>query len=892
MRRSVSAPATGGSRTFSSSRSGGDRFWRPIGAVVTAILALLVLVPSGSMVHRIGSDPLPLPSRDPIASVSGVSGVPVELVEVGNQTVGNLSSFWGINFRPTEPAGPLATVETEGTPLTYYRWPGGTIADSLNMSSGLDYGNNSSRPEHTNESEFVGWCRTVACHAIFQVPGEINSTSTAAWEVYYTIKTLGFYPDYWEIGDEPEGWTHFNTPWAEWNSSQNNITTAATYAVLEQQYILAMQAEASRLGTTLKFIGLPGEGNGISNEGRWINDTVQVNGPNISAVAIHVYPAGAGSSGPFTLSRFFQSLESTSSISARASNDERWIKKACPTCSPIQLFVDELGSGTGNNGGWTPFMKSYSEVPYITAELIQAMNDSVSNVDVFALNSSYPGSLFNGTGVARPVDSLYTQILPHFQPNLLEYNVTDRVSEAYLAASESPNGSSITLLAANANATSPVQFNVSGPGFPVTSTYTTWSWNNSTPEVQSSTAAGPDRDWTLPPQGTLLVSVCVSSPCSSGRSDRFPVGFNETGLPSGTNWSVTFNGSTLSSASSSIAFTAANGTYPYSIAAAPGYVPARSSGVVAVQGAAQVVPVNFSALTYNVSFTESGLPGSTSWSVSLNGTPASSTRSSIVFAEPNGTYSYSIADLSGWHQENISYHGTITVSGASVSELVTFHRMTYPVTFSETGLPTGTNWSVVLNGLTNFSTTSIVGFREPNGTFRFTVPALPGFIPVTATGSLTVNGNGVAMPIDWLSPSEYPITFTETGLPAGTNWSVYLNGQSQNRSESRIVFNVPNGTYTFTIVVTPSGYSVSSSASGNSVTVNGAAVNIAVTMTAVKGSNSTTTNPDFLGTLAFGLISGVAAIAVVLLVLAVYFARRKPPIPPVQPVKGGPGALR
>jgi hypothetical protein len=62
------------------------------------------------------------------------------------------------------------------------------------------------------------------------------------------------------------------------------------------------------------------------------------------------------------------------------------------------------------------------------------------------------------------------------------------------------------------------------------------------------------------------------------------VTFNETGLPSGTQWSVTFNGQTQSSTSNSIAFNAVNGVYTFSVTTYFGHAAWPSSGSITVSG--------------------------------------------------------------------------------------------------------------------------------------------------------------------------------------------------------------------------------------------------------------------------------------------------------------------
>jgi hypothetical protein len=64
------------------------------------------------------------------------------------------------------------------------------------------------------------------------------------------------------------------------------------------------------------------------------------------------------------------------------------------------------------------------------------------------------------------------------------------------------------------------------------------------------------------------------------------VTFTELGLPSGTNWNVTFNGTTSSNSSATITFTVAkNGSYLYSVGNVTGYKASPSTGSVSVYGA-------------------------------------------------------------------------------------------------------------------------------------------------------------------------------------------------------------------------------------------------------------------------------------------------------------------
>ena len=165
---------------------------------------------------------------------------------------------------------------------------------------------------------------------------------------------------------------------------------------------------------------------------------------------------------------------------------------------------------------------------------------------------------------------------------------------------------------------------------------------------------------------------------SKSLSINFPIVytvlFKEFGLPSGAPWSVTLNGTTLSSTTSAISFFALNGTYSYTIATSDKtYKPLSSSGSLTLNGTSFSKSVSFSAVKYVVTFKESGLPPGTSWSVTFNGTTLSSKTSTITFSLPNGTYSYSISKISGYNISTSS--GTLTVSGNNLAKSITFSQV-------------------------------------------------------------------------------------------------------------------------------------------------------------------------------------------------------------------------
>jgi hypothetical protein len=290
--------------------------------------------------------------------------------------------------------------------------------------------------------------------------------------------------------------------------------------------------------------------------------------------------------------------------------------------------------------------------------------------------------------------------------------------------------------------------------------------------------------------------------------------------------------------------------------------------------AAQVLSVQVRAQPppYNVSFGEKGLPDGTHWGVTVGGandptgTVVNGT-SVISFALRNGTYRYSILPVLGyWTQTS----GTVLVDGGNISILVAFHPGT-AVTFTETGLPTGTTWSVTLIGSTENSSTSAIAFTEPNGTYPFRLGIVPGWTTPTFNGSVTVNGTNVTRTFAWTQVT-YTVTFVETGLPSNTNWSITMNGVMEHGVGNLTFPAIPNGTYTFT-VGSVSGYTVSSSA--RSVVVNG--VSLSMTVAFAKSSSAT-----FLGlsvTAGYAVL-GLIILVILLAIILVVIMRRRRKTPP------------
>ena len=326
----------------------------------------------------------------------------------------------------------------------------------------------------------------------------------------------------------------------------------------------------------------------------------------------------------------------------------------------------------------------------------------------------------------------------------------------------------------------------------------------------------------IPESGTITVNGAAVSQPIVFLPVEYDVTFVESGLPTGTTWSVTLNGTTVVSATNTVAFNVPDGTYAYRVnPMAEHYYLITSSGNVTVLGSGATVNVAFYSSIYTITLTESNLPAGTGWSATLTGPGVSefnwTSTKSLGFTVPNGTYTFTIGVVSGWTAS--PHSGSIVVSGSSVIESIVFTRVTYTVTFSCSGLLPGETFSVTLDGAKKSAAcTNGIQFTKPNGSYPFKVGSIKYFVAAPANGTVVIAGTPVTVGIQFRLGSMFPVTFNATGLAPGVNWSVTFNGTSRTLGTFNTTFWAQNGTYSFNASGWP-GYNVTPSS--GVITVNG-----------------------------------------------------------------------
>ncbi|MCI4362560.1 MAG: hypothetical protein L3J77_05155, partial [Thermoplasmata archaeon] len=146
-----------------------------------------------------------------------------------------------------------------------------------------------------------------------------------------------------------------------------------------------------------------------------------------------------------------------------------------------------------------------------------------------------------------------------------------------------------------------------------------------------------------------------------------------------------------------------------------------------------------------------------------NGGSFSSTAASIVVVESDGSVSYTVNSVQGYTAQPNS--SSLTVDGSIVAVAIVFTPLppTYGVNFAESGLPSGTNWSVTVAGVLENSTQPTITFHVTNGTSQFSVAIISAFTRAPATGTVHVAGKDVLINVTFT-----PVT-SGTSTPGGAS---------------------------------------------------------------------------------------------------------------------------
>lgn len=300
---------------------------------------------------------------------------------------------------------------------------------------------------------------------------------------------------------------------------------------------------------------------------------------------------------------------------------------------------------------------------------------------------------------------------------------------------------------------------------------------------------------------TYSVSKTIPSDATTSIALNLPfdttpdLNFTESGLPTGTVWSVSTGSTGYNSTSNVISVPQNFGQYTFTVGNIPSYLAVTPS--ITVTNADQLSR-DFSILfepTGNVTFSESGLPSSDYWSVTLNGTHKTvAAGNSIHFTEPYDTYSYTVSSQNGYVPTPSSSIVSIGSSPQYVS--IAYNLKPYTITFNEGGLPGGTTWSMTFGGSTKSSSSSTISFSKSDGSYSFNVPdvyysSTKTYYPSPSSGTITVSGSSQSESIQFTGEATSCVYSLAPILLSNYN---YLYAENITLGEHIMTYNLSTGT--------------------------------------------------------------------------------------------------
>ncbi|MGC2034910.1 MAG: hypothetical protein WA761_05640, partial [Thermoplasmata archaeon] len=254
---------------------------------------------------------------------------------------------------------------------------------------------------------------------------------------------------------------------------------------------------------------------------------------------------------------------------------------------------------------------------------------------------------------------------------------------------------------------------------------------------------------------------------------------------------------------------------------------------VIVDGPGSVVAGGFYSRTWNVDYSEVGLPPGVTWFVTqygyvFSGLTLSSPSGSDIYAPAyDGSYSFNVSSTDPKYAP--SYTPNFTVDNQNVRVTVTFALYNSTATFSPVDLPSGDGWYVNISGGPSLQGTAstVLSASLPNGTYSFDAATSDPLYAPSFDPNFTVNGSAVGISVAFsigtimVDPLQGPVgaavTVSGTGFSSSTTLrslvfdAVSVTGCSTGSLSTSVSgsfscsFQVPSGTSGSSVIATNAG---------------------------------------------------------------------------------------
>jgi hypothetical protein len=475
-------------------------------AALCAALAVVVFM-AGVPLHATPHSGLTAAVDTPAASGSVTIG--------GVTSTINSTGFWGAvgQFGANAPT-PRVEELANSTPLHVFRFSDGM--DSTNLTAGVSYSSSGSAGGlDINIPGDWSFCESLAtrCTFVAQLPGETNRTGDVRATMQYFV-AHGISPAYYSIGNEPQSWCNFNRAWTSWTASSCSAPTAIEYAREVQTMIPVIHSVVP----SAKIIGI--ESVDCFNDS-FIQEVALVDGPNITAIACHSYPANSEGTAGAGVQQFYNTLTSADSynIASVAGKSRNATDYLCHICSGIPIWVEEFNavSNVSSYAPFTSYMETFPDVVLTAGSVIQALAGGFAQLLFFGywtITETADYGMLSGSGATvRPVYDFFSYFAGNMSSgsDVSVYATADSASVGPGLAVYVANSTTGSLLVVNGNATNSVSVTLPG-GLPYSYGGQTVYWDNSTATPTAQAYAPLPSTATLGPHSVLLVDVSLVAP--------------------------------------------------------------------------------------------------------------------------------------------------------------------------------------------------------------------------------------------------------------------------------------------------------------------------------------------------------------------------------------------
>ena len=797
------------------------RPWLPrrrwaLGGLAVAV-SLFVALPVGGLSGPSARSP-GLPDTEGLA-ITSATPAPLTGPTNSTLTVGNMTATLGPDFFGTTVNNEVHMLRDEAnainaTPAHVIVWPGAMAGEDYDPFTETHYNTYDGTPTTAlaTEAQFVQTCEAIHCTAIIQVPAEIDNASFAEAIVNYTEVNLSFHPAYWMIGNEPELWSHWKVPWSHWGYQYTTGPTPTQFGNEVLAYVRAIRD----VDNTTPILGLPASGCtcGSYTFAQWISGVLAVTGDKIQAVAFHEYPAGWLGTGDGSLLDFYVTIQTSVNIPTRMASARAAVQSACAGCN-VSVFISELGSALSWSS-YGQYAAGFSGSLSLAAQITQAMDVNLTNIDLFAAQLPTSNSWFNQTGYARPDYALYTHILSQLGTQVYPVNLTGLGLSLYGIATNDPSDADRQdLLVVNANITHAVRFTPQFPDLLTTEPVQALYWNGSIHNTHSN-----DTTWVEPytpepiPQWDLggLPTSYVLPPQSMVLFQMYPgggtfVNLTAQDVPANVRWYSSVGSHFYATTNATLPLFLSPGTYPVRGVAIPLPIGGKEFNPVE-----RLSPFPASPIAVDGDSVNATVPFATQWRVNVSASPNAEgtagpdvgwwNQSQPLTATATPAAGYAFTRWSGWGPG--SYSGsnrtiTLTPTGR-INETAHFEVGT-PAVFWAVNLPPGASWSVSTRGFTSTTTASTMTIYSPNGTWGFHVSPIPGYRVLPENGSFNPLGPGTFIRFVKITPPppEYLVRFETTGLPPTATVNITVRTVTAVAGALTPEFALINGTYAYQV---------------------------------------------------------------------------------------------